>query len=715
MPEAELPAPEPPPPTHSVYDLIANRHLLHRQVHGGLLIDAGQPGFGRYIHGNRPARWTLNQEQDGNRVAHPERGEVTLYVPLSAEQAASARVLQIRFWYETGRYPLEVTVAGQVLGEYDPVEGWQTATFEVPAQLLAAGENTIELEWPSDGVRQRSRVRSALEQVFIGPSPIDFDSAPPTDWPAPGAAAGDEGLYMAAGDGLVSYVVLPPNPSLQLHFVGQESAQLDPDCTLELVIEAEDGSSRRWEAPPGSEELHRVELAGVPIDEVVRLSLSLGDACPLMGMTAGAIHTTGEAPFIPEFEPPRNVLFWMIDTLRADRLTGINPHTRVQTPALDEFVSEGALFSRAYVQGNESFASHAAVFSGRYPAATGVRSSRDHLGNDSELIAELARRADRFTGGYSSNGHIRSSNGFEQGFQTYVNTLRDNYRYKAPGMLQHAIRWIDDHSEQPFFFYLGTVDCHVTYRSHEDILPMYDAEPYDGPFQRTVGGDELGRIKGGSMRITARDRVRIEAIYDDTVTFTDRHFGELMEHLETTGVLDETLVIVTSDHGDEFWEHDSVGHGHNVYDELVHVPLLMRYPGAIPPRTVVTEGVDTVDILPTIAHLLGVEPSERAQGESLLGLIHGVTAGYPRPAYSQQYGRLFAMSLHRWKIVWRSGGERALFDTRTDPTEQDDVAQEHPYALRFVTDAMGLFLPYRSRWVKQSWGVASNLNAGFAP
>jgi len=114
-----------------------------------------------------------------------------------------------------------------------------------------------------------------------------------------------------------------------------------------------------------------------------------------------------------------------------------------------------------------------------------VLSSRDHLSDDEVLLAELARSAGLFTGGYSSNGHIRASNGFEQGFQTYVNTLRDNYRYRAPDMLEHAVRWVDEHGEVPFYLYIGTVDSHVTYRSHEDILPLYDPEPYEARFAAT--------------------------------------------------------------------------------------------------------------------------------------------------------------------------------------------------------------------------------------
>lgn len=713
MPEPE-PVPEPPPASYAVYDLVANRHLAHRQVGGGLLIDAGQPGFARYAHANRPRAWHLNREQDETPVAHPSRGESALYVPLTEAQAESATVVQFRFWYETGRYPLSVSIGAEELGEFDPAEGWQTATFAIAPGLLTAGENQLDLTWPSDGVARRSSARSGLAQVFLGPSALDFDVSPPSEWPSLGPSGFEEGLFLDPLEGIAYYTVLPENPRLLIELQAQEDFR-EEACEIEVSVDGEDGEAWISAIPISDNEPINWPLLDAPVTDVVRLQLTVGQACPTLRWRSAAIHTEGEQPVVPEYAPPRNVMIYMIDTLRADRIRAINPDTRVIQPAFERLAAEGAVFTRAYVQGNESFASHAALFSGRYPSATGVLSSRDHLGRDSELIAELARRADLYTGGYSSNGHIRSSNGFEQGFQSYVNTLRDNYRYKAPGMLTHARRWIGEHLDSPFFFYLGTVDCHVTYRSHEDILPLYDPEPYSGRFQANVGGDELGQIKSGAIRVNARDKVRIEAIYDDTVTFTDRHVGELLDYMEEQGVLDDTLLIITADHGDEFWEHGSVGHGHNVYDELVHVPLIVRYPAAIPGGTIIHNGVDTVDILPTVAAMLGIEVHEDAQGQSLLPLVHGLGGDYPTPAFSQQYGRTHTMNLGRWKVIWRNSGERRLYDLQNDPTEQTDVADAHPYALRFLSDSMGLFMPYRSVWSKPDWGVASNLSAGFHP
>jgi arylsulfatase A-like enzyme len=689
--------------THSVFDLIDNRHLAHRTIESGLWIDAGSPGFGRYIHGNRPWAWSLNESVDERPVAVARRRDPTLYFPLDSAQAEQLAVIQLWVWYESGRGVISANLDGERLSDAVPTAGWQEITFEVPSGFVSAGEHTLVLRLPADATRRGGEPRFALQGVYFGAEPLSETIEPL-----------GESLVLFGGEGVAFYSVLPEQASLRVALGGP----VDTPCSIEARVRLASGGEYSFGARldrRGEAGVVELPLAYAPAGEVVRLDLNLDASCSETILRHVSIRIPGPPPRIPEFEPPTNVVIWLIDTLRADRLRSINPDTRVQSPRFDRFAAEGAVFTQTYVQGNESFASHAALFSGRYPEATGVRSSRDHLGNDSELLAELARRAGLFTGGYSSNGHIRSANGFEQGFQTYVNALRDNYRYLAPGLVGHARRWIDEHGGVPFFLYVGTVDCHVTYRSHEDILPLYDPDPYDGLFQRTVGGDELGQIKSGAIRLTDRDRVRIEAIYDDTVTFSDRHFGLFLDDLESRGILDETLIVITSDHGDEFWEHDSVGHGHSLYDELVHVPLLFRYPPAIPGGTVIDNGAETIDLLPTLAELLGIEASESTQGESLLGLMHGIDGAYPRPSITQMYGHTHAMRLHDWKVIWRRDGERRLYNLIEDPTEQQDVGEANPYALRFLSDAMGLYMSYREEWSKRQWGVASNLRPSFSP
>ena len=354
--------------------------------------------------------------------------------------------------------------------------------------------------------------------------------------------------------------------------------------------------------------------------------------------------------------------------------------------------------------------SHAAIFTGQFPRRNGVYTGERKLKKSHTLISEVMQAAGMRTGGYTSNGYIDVRNGYLQGWHSYVNALVQHKPYNAPGLLKQARGWVEDQGDKPYFLYVGTVDPHVSYRAHADILPIYDPAPYSGRYKKVIAGVELDKIKGKrAAGVSKRDRVRIEALYDNEVDFSDRHLGKFLAFLEERGQLDETMVIITSDHGDEFWEHGDIGHGHSLYEELVHVPLIVRYPPMFPAGLRVEEGVDTLDIFPTAVDAKGAEIPDDVQGESLLPLVQGVGRGYPRPSVAERHARTYAMRLAHYKIHVGRRGKRRLFDLSNDPTEQKDVLAERPLAARWLADAAGLFVGYEKTWDKRTWGVASNL------
>jgi arylsulfatase A-like enzyme len=144
------------------------------------------------------------------------------------------------------------------------------------------------------------------------------------------------------------------------------------------------------------------------------------------------------------------------------------------------------------------------------------------------------------------------------------------------------------------------------------------------------------------------------------------------------------------------------------------VPLLAYYPPLFPPGTVVSEGAETIDILPTLIDALGGKIPADLQGESLIPLAQGVGRGYPRPSVSSQYEDAHAMRLGDWKLVERSSGGVHLYDCLKDHLEKNDLAAARPIESRFVTDALSTFLIYQKEWKKRRWGVASNHSAQLA-
>ena len=258
--------------------------------------------------------------------------------------------------------------------------------------------------------------------------------------------------------------------------------------------------------------------------------------------------------------------------------------------------------------------------------------------------------------------------------------------------------------------YIGTIDAHVSWRAHQPWIGKYDPEPYSGPFVKACLDPQLDKIVGGKLGINERDKTRIVALYDSDVSYNDQQFGKLLELLNA----DDTMIIFTADHGEELWDHGKIGHGQSLREELVHVPLLISYPPLFPPGKSVSEGVEIIDLLPTIVDALGGKQPADAQGESLIGLAQGDGAGYPRPAIASQYELAHTMRLGRWKLSVFGSGEVRLFDAATDAAESKELSAARPVEKRFITDAMGMWMAYQSQWKKSRWGVASNQKAELA-
>jgi arylsulfatase A-like enzyme len=250
-------------------------------------------------------------------------------------------------------------------------------------------------------------------------------------------------------------------------------------------------------------------------------------------------------------------------------------------------------------------------------------------------------------------------------------------------------------------------------------MERYDAanpQPYTGPFQDHGTMRELG-IKKGEMGCSLvpppRDILRLRAIYDSAVSYHDARLGDLVAGLQRMGIYDETMIVITADHGEELFEESRCGHGGSLRETLVRVPLLVHYPPRVA-AAVVEEGAEGVDIMPTILDALGSDRPAQLQGESLLPRAAGVDRGWPRPSYASQFEYAHAMRVARWKLKVGKRGVPVLLDMVADPDERLDIKDDNPTARRMVTDALGLFLATRARWNKQTMGVVTNLVPGAA-
>jgi len=329
-----------------------------------------------------------------------------------------------------------------------------------------------------------------------------------------------------------------------------------------------------------------------------------------------------------------------------------------------------------------------------------------------ETFPKIAKAAGLYVAGFMGNGYITARWGFGGGFDLLKNHIHDGGGLKAEDFVKVGGDFIAKH-DGPFFLYIGTIDAHVSWRAHSPWIEKYDEPGYTGPFVKALSDPQLDLIVAGKLKITDRDKVRTRALYDSDISYNDHELGELMKILDAKGKSADTMIIMSADHGDEFWEHGKVGHGQSLREELVHTPLMIYYPPLFP-ATMVQEGVETIDLLPTIADALGQKLPDSAQGESLIPLAQGVGRGYPRPAVASQYELAHAMRLGRYKLWVGGSGDTRFNDVIVDPLEEKDVSKERPLERRFVTDAMGLWMAYQTKWKKTKWGVASNLKPAFA-
>jgi arylsulfatase A-like enzyme len=405
-----------------------------------------------------------------------------------------------------------------------------------------------------------------------------------------------------------------------------------------------------------------------------------------------------------------NVMFVLIDTLRADRL-GSYGYERDTSPALDQFASGGVRFERNLAQSTWTKASMASLWTGLYPTRTGVTRYDHIVAEDAVMPAERLSEAGFRTIGLWRNGWVAPTFGFEQGFDVYTRPakrrLNPTVRAKNPTIqdlstdedaVGAAIEFlrVSGHDGR-WFLYMHLMDIHEF---------LYDEE------SALFGGEHSD-------------------MYDNSIRWTDGTLDVLFDYLAEFGLAENTLVVITADHGEAFRERGLEGHARAVYKETTEVPLLFSFPFRLEPGLVVPTRSENIDIWPTIFELIGLDPLEDIDGSSQVPAIlaaargnSGILAEDDRKAISfldETWGRSQA-EVSRFRIAVTEGAYRylrnesqadrtivvdELFDSASDPNELNNIAADHPEMverLREVAEAQLEITP--------PWGAAPTRELG---
>ncbi|OLD64611.1 MAG: hypothetical protein AUI47_05165 [Acidobacteria bacterium 13_1_40CM_2_68_5] len=395
-----------------------------------------------------------------------------------------------------------------------------------------------------------------------------------------------------------------------------------------------------------------------------------------------------------------NVVLITVDTLRADRL-GCYGYARRTSPHIDRLAADGALFERAFTTLPRTTQAVASIVTGRYPKSHGARGLFSSLSPANLTLAEIFKQEGYDTGAIVSNLFLKPGQGFEQGFDLYDNPQARWDGDSAGQITASALEWLKLRPRgRPFFLWVHYLDPHWTYRPAAPYDRLFDPG-FTGPFSLYEDLD-AGRLTKGQVifenRLPQRQVEHVAALYDGEIAQVDAALGALFDFLARPGAT-PPLVVFTADHGESLGEHGYYfAHGEYLYQETLHIPLVVSFPGRIQPGTRIDALAENVDIAPTIVSLLGINRLQGADGRPLF-LAAPITGAAGRAAVGAAPGRrtVFAESdyqlIHpenprfyipgpagkwssafdgRYKLIHvpRPGGDIVeLYDLRDDPAE----------------------------------------------
>ncbi|MDG2306973.1 MAG: sulfatase [Candidatus Binatia bacterium] len=308
-----------------------------------------------------------------------------------------------------------------------------------------------------------------------------------------------------------------------------------------------------------------------------------------------------------------NVLLISIDTLRADHL-GAYGYERDTSPNIDELAAEGVTFRQAISPSGWTLPTHVTLLTSIPPEKHGVAAPDRRLNDDVSTLASVMRDAGYDTAGFVSGPYLGGEYGYSDGFDTYnEEEVRPRGRpsmlaVTSPGLTKFTTEWLSawkaKDGEKPFFVFLHMWDVHDAYAPPPEYVEMFDPDFVgDMPTSEKYPWDK-------KPRQAPREFQHLLALYDGEIRYTDEHLGRVFDKLRSLGVYDDTLIILTSDHGEEFFEHGIGGHSRTLVDQLVNVPLIMRYPPRIRAGMSIENQVRLMDVGPTLLGLAGVDRPE---------------------------------------------------------------------------------------------------------
>ena len=427
----------------------------------------------------------------------------------------------------------------------------------------------------------------------------------------------------------------------------------------------------------------------------------------IAGLCAGLLAACSPAPEVqqPQCQAGTNVVIFLIDTLRADRL-GAYGYARDTSPNLDALAKESVLFERAHSPASWTLPSVASLMLGSFLPEHGVVKDGDRIPAADTTLAEHLRGLGYSTGSFIHNPYAGSMTGLERGFDVCEQADR------VVGSEQLR-RWLDAEPKHPFLLYLHNTIPHDPYRPEKRYLEHFGEVPSRAideieelqadyrqltrenfaPWKEAQGIDNSEEQRALIERL-AEHQQAIDDLYDGEVRKVDQVLGEVIELLKLRGEWENTIFVVLADHGEELGDHGGWEHDHSLYEELIHVPLMIRLPAAQEAGRRIAGSVSLVDVLPTLMQLLGAPlASTETDGRSLEPAMRGAPLDSGPRVTSYRLNQKKRYTPYRnargeenmvicegsWKAIWNLQLDRVeLYDLQEDPDETRDLSEQEP-------------------------------------
>jgi arylsulfatase A-like enzyme len=382
------------------------------------------------------------------------------------------------------------------------------------------------------------------------------------------------------------------------------------------------------------------------------------------------------------------------DALRADHLSCYG-YPRPTSPNIDRFAKDSILFENAISQAAGTLGSTSSLFTSLYPSVHKTNFDNEKLSARIPTLPEIARTHGYNTGGFVQNEFLSPAHGLSRGFLCY---RYDNFDAGTFRRLTAMFNWLGTIHNSPAFVFFHILNPHSPYNPPEQFARIFNARKS----LLASSNQKLIEVNEKRIQLSPADRAQLISLYDAEIRYLDSAFGKFIERLKQLGMYDNSIIAFLSDHGEAFQEHGRLLHGSQLYEPMIHIPLIIKLPARYKRANVrIRENVQTIDVMPTVLEVAKLSIPKPIQGKSLLSLMTGDEKG-SRNVFSENLSwGLLCIKKNQFKYIHSDYAKEELFDLNADPQESRDLSAER-------ADLIQTFREERNRFLKEQrkYGVA---------